>query len=148
MIRIVFLDTRAKKPILPPRNQIKKWLNGVINDYGCICGNIHIIICNDEELLRINMSFLNHDSYTDIITFDESETGVAGKKTLHGELYISFERIAENAVKYKVSFQQEMLRVMVHGILHLCGFSDKTKTQRQQMRNRENMALNLYSNLF
>jgi probable rRNA maturation factor len=147
LIRIVFFDTRAKKPILPPRNQIKKWLNRVILDHACICGNIHIIICNDEELHQINLSFLNHDSYTDIITFDESETGVSGKKTLHGELYISSDRIAENAVKYKVSFQQELLRVMVHGILHLCGFSDKTKTQRQQMRNLENMALKLYGNL-
>ncbi len=95
----------------------------------------------------MNRSFLNHDTYTDIITFDESEIQQDGKKILHGELYISADRITENAVKYKVSFQQEMLRVMVHGILHLVGFADKTKAQKQQMRNRENLALKLYATL-
>lgn len=147
MIRIVFFDSGAKKPILPPRNQTKKWLSRVISDHGCVCGNIYIIICNDEELLQINLSFLNHNSYTDIITFDESAVATDGKKTLHGELYISADRITENAEKYKVSFQQEMLRVMVHGVLHLCGFSDKTKIQKQQMRDKENMALKLYGTI-
>lgn len=147
MIRIIFVETRAQASALPPRGLIKKWLNRVMHDYACKCGNINIIISNDEELHQMNRSFLNHDTYTDIITFDESEIQQDGKKILHGELYISADRITENAVKYKVSFQQEMLRVMVHGILHLVGFADKTKTQKQQMRNRENLALKLYATL-
>ena len=94
--------------------------------------------CSDEELLKINKQFLKHDIYTDIITFDYSE-----KDLIAGEIYISIERVAANSLKEKVSFEEELTRVMAHGLLHVCGYKDKTITDKKSMRKAENKALQL-----
>jgi rRNA maturation RNase YbeY len=98
------------------------------------------IFCNDDYLLEINKEFLNHDTLTDIITFDMSEE----PETLDGEIYISIERVKENAAKFQVSYNQELHRVIFHGALHLCGFKDKKTADKELMRQQEDMCLHQY----
>ncbi|MEI8278316.1 MAG: rRNA maturation RNase YbeY [Bacteroidota bacterium] len=98
------------------------------------------IFCSDEQLLQMNQNFLKHNTLTDIITFDMSE----GKEELIGEIYISTERVAENAEKFEVSYENELHRVIFHGALHLCGFKDKTDIARKEMRRREDICLKQY----
>jgi probable rRNA maturation factor len=95
------------------------------------------IFCTDEALLTINQQFLDHDTFTDIVTFDLSDK----EQELTGELYISTERIAENAAKFKTTYQTELHRVIFHGALHLCGFKDKTKKDQEEMRGQEERCL-------
>jgi probable rRNA maturation factor len=100
------------------------------------------ILCNDEYLLQMNQQFLNHDTLTDIITFDLSEDNDA----IEGEIYISTERVAENATKFKVSMADELHRVIFHGALHLCGFKDKKMADKKIMRQKEDECLAAYNN--
>jgi probable rRNA maturation factor len=102
-------------------------------------GQLDYIFCSDEYLLKINIAHLNHNFYTDIITFDLSDD----KKKITGEIYISIDRIKENAVIYKTSFKQELHRVILHGALHLCGYRDKTKAESKEMRRMEDIYLSL-----
>ncbi len=104
-----------------------------------IPGDLNFIITNDESLKEINRKFLNHDYYTDVISFRYSKGNI-----IDGEVYISKDTVKSNAKNYKVSYKKEMLRVIVHGILHLCGFDDKTKFQKQRMRKMEDYWLNEY----
>lgn len=97
------------------------------------------VFCSDEYLLKINLQFLNHDYYTDIITFDLSEN-----TCVKGEIYISVDRIAENATLNNVSFKEELARVIFHGALHLCGYKDKKKTEIKLMREKEEYYLQLF----
>jgi rRNA maturation RNase YbeY len=99
------------------------------------------IFCSDEYLLKINKDFLSHDYYTDIITFDLSEPG---SSLISGEIYISVDTVRDNAHRFKTSIVRELHRVMFHGILHLCGYSDKTKAQQSIMREMEDRYLDLY----
>lgn len=121
------------------KNRIKTrvWLYNLSRSHGFVLKSVSYVFCSDEYLLEINRSFLQHDDYTDIITFDLSEK----KGELCGEIYISIPRVKENARTFGVSFYDELHRVMAHGILHLCGFKDKTKQQAQSMRKAENEAL-------
>ena len=109
----------------------------------CEIEHIDFIFCSDEYLLNINQQFLQHDTLTDIITFDYC---VAHRgdilKTISGEIYISIERIKENALLFNTGFTKELHRVMIHGVLHLCGFKDKKLQERKAMRNQEDIALN------
>lgn len=98
------------------------------------------IFCSDEYLLGMNRQFLNHDTLTDIITFDMSEN----KDELLGEIYISAERVRENAIKFGVTYNDELHRVIFHGALHLCGFADKKEADKQQMRKMEDKCLGAY----
>ena len=107
----------------------------MIRKEGFRIDNIHYIFCSDEFLRRINIKHLSHKSYTDIITFDLSRE----KKKLNAEIYISVDRVRDNAVLYKVPFYNELSRVMIHGILHLCGYSDKSQADIQMMRRKENI---------
>jgi len=122
-------------------NEIKlsKWLSSVILAENCIEGEINYIFCDDEYLHKINVEFLNHDTFTDIISFDYS-TG----KTLQGDIYISTERVEDNANDYKVQFYEELQRVMVHGILHYCGYKDKTPEDAKLMRAKEEFYLKTF----
>ncbi|MDG1715049.1 rRNA maturation RNase YbeY [Lacinutrix sp.] len=122
-------------------NEIKlsKWLSSVILTENCIEGEINYIFCDDEYLHKINVEFLNHDTFTDIISFDYS-TG----KTLQGDIYISTERVEDNANDYKVQFYEELQRVMVHGILHYCGYKDKTPEDAKLMRAKEEFYLKTF----
>jgi len=117
---------------------IKKWLISIVAKENFICGNIRLIFTDDKYLKNINREFLGHDYYTDVITFDYSVARV-----LEGEIYISVETIINNASKYKQSFRYELLRVMVHGILHLIGFGDKSNEEKIIMREREEYYLKI-----
>lgn len=119
--------------------QMRLWLHAVITAEGCSEGELNFIFCDDKYLLEINKEFLNHDTYTDIITFDNS----VGKK-VHGEVYIGVDQVYRNAEIYKTTRQEELRRVMVHGILHLCGYKDKTKEESMIMRNKEDEKLKLF----
>lgn len=101
--------------------------------------NINIIFCSDTYLYKLNYDYLGHDTFTDIITFDQSEKDQA----LEGDIFISVERAKENAQAFEVSLEQELSRLMVHGMLHLIGYSDKTKDQKKEMRIKEEAYLSL-----
>jgi len=121
------------------RRSVKSWLRAVAEHHGCTLGDLSIVSCSDEELLTYNRKYLDHDTYTDIITFDQSEAS-----RLSGDLLISFERVLENAENQGVVFQEELRRVMAHGLLHLAGFKDKTPADATAMRQAEDHALALF----
>lgn len=102
---------------------------------------LRYIFCSDEWLWQMNRNFLQHDTYTDILTFDLSEPGVG----ISGEIYISLDRVRENARKMGVSYRDEVCRVIFHGALHLCGYNDHTKREKTEMRSKEDQYLRLYS---
>lgn len=116
----------------------KLWLNRVIRNEGKIPGNISYIFCNDEYMLQRNIEFLNHDTYTDIITFEENCGDIVS-----GSILISLDRVGENASKFSDTFDNELLRVLVHGALHLCGYKDKSEHEERVMRQKENEALRM-----
>ena len=117
---------------------IKKWLQLAVANEGKILQDVNIVFCNDEELLEKNVKYLKHNTLTDIITFDYS----IGDK-LSGEIFISVERVKENALTLNVNFKDELCRVMVHGILHLVGYKDKSKLEKMEMRIKEDYYLSL-----
>ena len=125
---------------LKEKTKLKNWIKSVTEKEKHKLGNINYIFCTDDELLEINIRHLNHNTLTDIITFDYTEG-----KTIHSDIYISIERVEENAKKFKVTFEEELHRVMIHGILHLCGYKDKTKADAELMRKKENASLKLLS---
>ena len=118
---------------------IIKWISSVIMSENKTEGEISFIFCDDEYLLKINQDFLNHDTYTDIISFDDS----LGDQ-LNGDIFISAERVKENAIKFKVLEEEEMRRVIIHGILHFCGYKDKSKEEQQAMRSKEDEKLLMF----
>ena len=121
---------------LPNDSLLREWLQSVADAEGKPIFEINYIFCSDEHLRGINVEFLDHDYYTDIITFDNSDD-----VAMRGELYISSERVAENAQTHGVSFHHELCRVMVHGILHIAGYGDKTPEQEAIMREKEDFYL-------
>jgi rRNA maturation RNase YbeY len=126
---------------LPQKTSIKTWIQTIINqESNKKIKKINFIFCNDTFLHTLNKNYLQHDSLTDILTFDYA----GNKNTLESEIYISIDRIRENSKQYNTSFSRELHRVMAHGILHLLGFDDKTEHQRQKMHEKENQYLNLY----
>ena len=125
---------------LKDKTKLKQWIKTITEKEKHKLGQINYIFCTDDELLEINIRHLNHKTLTDIITFDYTED-----KTIHSDIYISIERVAENAQKFKVTFDEELHRVMIHGILHLCGYKDKTKADSELMRKKENGALKVLS---
>ncbi len=125
--------------VLENGGSFEKWVKAIIASESKLLEEISYIFCDDDYLHKINLQFLNHDNYTDIITFDNSVG-----KILQGDIFISTDRIAENAGEYEVSFQEELKRVMVHGILHLCGYSDKNESDRLLMRQKEDEKIKLF----
>jgi len=123
---------------LKDSRKLKKIINRIVNDAGMKGGVGDVIITKDEKLYEINREFLGHDYYTDIITFDYNEG-----KTIHGEIYISAERVKANAERFNVSFNSEMRRVVFHGFLHLCGYDDRTEKEKKRMTELEEMYLAL-----
>jgi rRNA maturation RNase YbeY len=121
---------------LKNRTILKNWIKRTIERNNKQLGEISYIFCSDEQLLEINKEFLNHDYYTDIITFDYSEADIVS-----GDLFISIDRIKDNAKTLDVSYKEELHRVIIHGILHLLGFKDKTDEESQNMRLLENECL-------
>lgn len=130
---------------LKQKNLLQKWLMDSSKAEGYSIQSLAFIFMNDENLLALNRQFLNHDEYTDIITFDLSEKSVRKKREIEGEIYISLERIKENAKTFGKTFQEELHRVMIHGVLHLCGYSDKTSASQKKIRAKEDFYLNKLS---
>ena len=124
---------------LHPKKTIKKWLTEVAKLEKKKIGDLNIIFYNDKQLLEINKQYLNHDTLTDIITFDYSENAL-----ISGDIFISVERVKENAENFNVSFEEELMRVMAHGILHLCGYKDNNNNEKLLMKQKEEEALLLY----
>lgn len=124
---------------LKDKTRLKAWIKTVTEKEKHRLGDINYIFCSDDELLEINIQHLNHNTYTDIITFDYTE----GDR-ISSDIFISIDRVEENAKKFKVSFEEELHRVMIHGILHLCGYKDKTKADAELMRKKENASLKLF----
>lgn len=116
-----------------------KWIEQVISSHHKKTGEVFFLFCSDSYLLAMNQEFLNHDTYTDIITFDTSTESTI----ISGELYISLDRVRENALKLDQIFENEVYRVMIHGILHLIGFGDKLLDDAKEMRKQENISLSL-----
>ncbi|MCB0379618.1 MAG: rRNA maturation RNase YbeY [Flavobacteriales bacterium] len=120
--------------------QIIKWLQNTIKNEGRTVSELSYIFCSDDYLHKMNLEYLNHDTYTDIITFDYTEGSVVG-----GDIFISIDRVKENALKFKTEFVNELSRVIVHGVLHLVGYKDKTNKEKELMRSKEDFYLILLS---
>lgn len=116
--------------------KISSWIEEVISSNGFELLEINYVFCNDDYLNKINIEFLQHDTYTDVISFDYS----LGKQ-ISGDIYISTERVLDNTEKFKTTFDNELHRVMIHGVLHYMGYKDKTEKEKQVMRNKENNCL-------
>jgi probable rRNA maturation factor len=121
-------------------NDLTNWISKVCSIENHELGDISYIFCSDKYLLEMNRTHLDHDYYTDIITFDYTDNQIVS-----GDLFISIDRVRENASDYNVSFEHELHRVMIHGVLHLCGYKDKTDDEEKLMRSKENDALSLIS---
>src|SRR5687767_1046315 len=121
---------------LSEKTRLRNWIRAVIEAEKKRPGTLNFVFTSDAELLKANIHFLDHSTYTDIITFD-----YCVEDTVHGDILISIERVQENAQKFKVAFEDELRRVMIHGVLHLCGYKDKTRTAAALMRKKENQAL-------
>ncbi|NNL16794.1 MAG: rRNA maturation RNase YbeY [Flavobacteriaceae bacterium] len=121
---------------LTNKEVLSDWISSVISSEGLKEGVINYIFADDDYLHKLNVEFLNHDTLTDIISFDYK----VGKE-LHGDIFISVERVIENAKEFDVDFDDELNRVVVHGILHFCGYKDKTDEQKNLMREKENLYL-------
>ena len=128
--------THEIKFTLKQKSVLKPWIESVLKQHQKKLSSLTYVFCSDDYLLEINQGFLQHDFYTDIITFDYSS-----KTEVESEIYISIDRVKENASVLKVPFEQELHRVMVHGVLHLCGRKDKTKAQQADMRAEEDKQL-------
>lgn len=116
-----------------------KWAVSVIVSEGYEVGEVNYIFCDDAYLQELNHNYLNHNDLTDIISFDYSEGN-----TINGDIFISIERVKENAGMYNVSFEKELLRVMAHGILHYCGYQDKTTAEKTAMRRKEEEKITMF----
>ncbi|NDP22555.1 MAG: rRNA maturation RNase YbeY [Paludibacter sp.] len=136
---IQYIAEEIKLPKLE-KLKINRWIKDTANGYGKKVGDIAYIFCNDNRILEVNKKYLQHDYYTDIITFDYSEGLI-----ISGDIFISIETVKTNANEFGVSFEQELLRILIHGILHLCGQNDKTKESRAQMTQKENLALEKFN---
>ena len=120
---------------------LENWIEEVASNNGFEVGEINYIFCDDEYLLKLNVEFLQHDTLTDVVSFDNSLG-----KLINGDIFISIERVTENAKEYNVSFDDELQRVMIHGVLHYMGFKDKSEEEVKLMRSAENAALKLLNN--
>jgi probable rRNA maturation factor len=118
------------------KGNIKNWIKRVAASYGKTIGEVNYLFCTDDKILEVNTQYLSHDFYTDIITFDYSE----GDK-ISGDIIISLETVRTNSQKYNTDFTEELHRVIIHGILHMCGIDDKSETASLNMRKAENQAL-------
>ena len=127
----------TKMPDIKKR-ETSAWIKKVATTYGKKCGEIAYIFCNDEKILEVNKEYLQHDYYTDIITFDYSE-----EDSISGDLFISLDTVRSNSEMLGVGYEQELHRVIIHGILHLCGIDDKGKGEREIMEAAENKALSM-----
>jgi rRNA maturation RNase YbeY len=126
--------------VIANKDELTLWLESATKTEGRTLGELVFNFCSDESLSKINKEFLNHDTLTDVITFDYSAL-----KEVSGEIFISTDRVRENASEFQQSFEEEIRRVMIHGLLHLCGYNDKTIKEKSLMSDRENFYLDSFS---
>ena len=138
---LTYTAENIDKPALNER-LINRWIRAVAADYGFEVGNINYIFCSDERELEVNRQFLGHDYYTDIITFDYSTP-----TTLNGDIFISVDTVRSNAEQLNISFDEELFRILIHGVLHLTGQGDKTPETKAEMTRKENLALEKLNSL-
>ena len=136
---IQYLAEEVELPVFP-KQKVSRWIKETASAYGKKTGEIAYIFCSDKSILEVNNQDLQHDYYTDIITFDYSEGSI-----ISGDIFISLDTIKSNATEFNVSVDEELKRIMIHGILHLCGQDDKTPELRLEMTRKENSALETYS---
>ena len=132
---VKFIAEDIEMPALDER-KVSRWIRAVAADYGFSVGNIHYIFCSDERELAVNREFQGHDYYTDVIAFDYSTAS-----TLNGDIFISLDTVRSNAEMVGATFEQELLRIIIHGVLHLTGQGDKTPETKVQMTEKEEKAL-------
>jgi rRNA maturation RNase YbeY len=128
---------------LPQKLKRKNWLKQITQTENFQIGELNFIFCSDEYLYQINLDYLNHHTYTDIITFDNSEEA----EVVEGDIFISIDRVRENGKKHNQDESSELSRVISHGVFHLMGYKDKTKEEAEVMREREGFAIELYKTL-
>jgi len=136
---IQYIAEEVNLPVFP-KQKLNRWIKETASVYEKKTGDIAYIFCSDKRILEVNNQYLHHDYFTDIITFDYSEGSV-----ISGDIFISIETVESNAAEFNVSFEEELRRIMIHGILHLCGQDDKTSELRLEMTSKENSALKTYS---
>lgn len=134
---ITYQTEGVKLPFIKKRDN-NAWIKAVAAQYGKRLGDVAYIFCDDEKILEVNREYLQHDYYTDIITFDYTEGDI-----ISGDLFISLDTVRSNAEQYNQEYERELYRVIIHGILHLCGINDKGPGEREQMENAENRALEM-----
>lgn len=125
--------------VLDSEKTYKKWLADIAIVHGKLISDLGYVFCSDSFLYQMNKEYLNHDTYTDVITFDYVEDDL-----IKGEIYISTDRVTENAIEFNVQFDHELKRVMAHGLLHLCGYGDRNSDEIIRMRELENNALKMF----
>ena len=135
---IEVLSQNVEKPVLD-WGKVEQWIVEVAQRLGRRVGALTYIFCDDERILEVNRQFLNHDYYTDIITFDNT-TG----RLIRGDMFISLDTVATNAESVEATYDEELMRVIIHGVLHLCGINDKGPGEREIMESHENEALKLW----
>lgn len=138
----IFFTTEEVEFTLPEQEKIEEWISTVVKRRGKRVGEIGYLFCDDKYLINVNREYLNHETYTDIITFDY----VAGN-IISGDIFISIERVAENAKTFGVPFEQELRRVIIHGVLHLLGQDDKSDEEAKAMRNQEEESLEIWNTM-
>jgi probable rRNA maturation factor len=126
---------------IPQPRKTSSWIRLIVEKERHLLSQLNFIFCSDDELFQMNLEFLNHKTLTDIITFDNSEV----KGSVEGDIYISVDRIRENALLFRKEFDDELRRVMIHGVLHLMGYKDKTDAEKSTMRKKEDASLSLYA---
>lgn len=142
MSELLFYNEECDIPDFFNEERVKQWLQAVANDYSFKLGTISFIFCSDEYILDINRRYLNHDYYTDVITFDYREG-----KTLSGDVFISLDTVQSNALVFSTTYEDELHRVIVHSVLHLIGFKDKTDVDAREMRLNEDHCLELLKSI-
>jgi probable rRNA maturation factor len=136
---IQYIAEEVKLPTIQ-KQKISHWIKDTAAEYDKKIGEITYIFCSDERILELNNQYLKHDYYTDIITFDYSEGSI-----ISGDIFISVDTVRSNSEKFEVGFEDELRRILIHGILHLCGQADNTPELRFEMTTKENLALQSYS---
>lgn len=138
----IYFSTENINFDLKCKMKVKRWISEIVKAQGKKVGDISYLFCDDAYLIEVNRAYLNHDTYTDIITFDYVEGS-----TVSGDIMISVERVKENAATFSTTFEQELHRVIIHGVLHLLGQADKSKADAAEMRKKEEAALALWNTI-
>jgi probable rRNA maturation factor len=145
MLSIITFQSEEIKFILKEKTRHKKWLLKIAAKEKYSIAELNYIFCSDEYLYKVNIDYLNHATYTDIITFDNSEDKKS--KNIEGDIFISIERVKENAAKFSTKPDDELHRVMAHGVLHLMGYKDKTAKDSKVMREKEEESIQLFKRI-